>query len=216
MDNHILVIIIILIIIVITLYVNKHYINKEGLRNPFDFIIKIFKFFGTIFGSIFTIFSLIGDIFNIISCPHNIFANIGTCTSYWFFDILFMILYYIFFGIFLWPVSQLITLGFMATCFSTGRFCNKSMNPKDICTKYGFFKFWDYLYSYIFNTRFLYRDKSDISKCYCAKALKKALDPLESRFNVQGVDKSGNSANPMLFFISVIILFVLYIKSKNE
>jgi hypothetical protein len=215
MDNSLLVIIIILCIIAITLYVNTYYLNKEGLDNPFSFIIKLFQAIGEIFSSIFTIFGLIGDIFDIISCPYRIFSNIGKCAGYWFFDIFFWGFYLILWAIIFWPLALLLNLGFLSVCFATGNWCNIFLTAEDICTKEGFFKFWDYSYFILFETKFLYRDEGDIDDCYCYPPLKYALDPLEEKLDLPDVEEEGSKSNPILFIFAVSVLCFLYVKSQN-
>lgn len=222
MDKNLIYIIIILCIITITIYIKKYYLNKEGIGNPFTFILKLFNTIGVAITSIFTLFGLVGDIFGMINCPYKIWSNIGKCLYLWFLDWLFSVLFWIWF-LLLWVTVFLpISIGWFVICLTMGDLlyaCNV-INAYDICpSRTNFFKYIDYLYFLISGKFFLLRSKRDISDCYCFPPLKFALGPLEHKLDLKPFSKKEKEEKEtsylgvliliaILIMISLVILFI--------
>lgn len=219
MDKNLIYIIIILCIITITIYIKKYYLNKEGIGNPFTFIVKLFKSIGIAISSIFTLFGLVGDIFGMINCPYKIWSNIGKCFYLWFLDCLFSVLFWIWFFLLWFTIFLPISFGWFVICLTMGDLlyaCNV-IDVFDICpTRTNFFKYVDYLYFLISGKFFLLRSKRDISDCYCFPPLKFALGPLQQKlvikpFSKEEKEEKETSYLGLLILLAIVIIIVLVI-----
>jgi len=219
-SKYITLFIIVFLTIIITVSVYEYHKKKEGLANPFDAIFKIFDMIGSIFTSIFELFANIGDIFAMIMCPISVFTNIDTCAYYWFLDELFYFIWlivwlfcFIFIYIPLWLASIIL-------CICIGKWMGGcwTISVNDVCpTKKGFFNGVENFYQILFGGRLLYRNKSDINKCYCVPALRYLFDPLTKYRSLSPKSDSGSkSGGSASFIVPCIILGIVVVANYKK
>lgn len=221
MNSKLFYIIIILIIVTITIYINKYYVNKEGMDigQFFGFVIKIFQLIPKLVEGIITLFSLMDDVFDMISCPYNIWSNFFTCFGwFWPTDFLFNILFIIWWILLYIFIFTPCYIGWNILCLIFGDMFNACtpLEVNDICpTKEEFFKIWDFIFFLIGDFHLLYRNKNDIKKCYCHPAVKYGFGPLEEEFEFVDSEKLANKSYEFLsLIIAFFVLFIIYFKQS--
>ena len=154
------------------------------------------------------------NVLNMLICPFKILSNFSKCKYYFTLDIIFGLVWliiYCFIYIFIfWPLY-----------FSFLLLISLSIFPKKwikypnyiLISKERFFLNIEQLMRLFSSQRFLYRDRSDMRKCYCAPYVKFTFFPLDkySPFISKEGDKKTSSSNIYLYFIPVVILLLLYI-----
>lgn len=189
------------------------------MGDPFT---DFFKMIGDLFIQIANIFIQliqhtgdIGNIFNMIFCPITIFTNIHICAYYWSFDILFFLLWGIIWALIFVLISGPLYLSALAIYICLGERCKWesaiSGGPAFLCpSKDNFFNFFENMYRFFSNGRFLYRNSDDIKKCYCIPALILFLNPF-TNFESYNSDKggSGNENKTSLIFPFIILSLVV-------
>ena len=231
-DDYFILFIIILISLslFIAIYVKKEFYNKEGIDNPFSFIIKLFEMLAKIglnivqiFISLIQAFIFISDIFELLRCPMSLFFNFPLCIYFFALDIICGLLYYLLWYIvyiFLYmPMCLVFTL--MCTISSTGNGllydvassngC-RDLNMEDIFfSKKDFFNFIDNVYLLIFGSHLLYRDRDDMGKCYCLEPIRLFFSPLDHFYNFYGMTDNTNNSDVFYIIMTIIIMILLYI-----
>ena len=131
------------------------------------------------------------NILEMIKCPINIFKNINKCAVYYLLDIIFTILWLVVF-IICFIIFIIVKVVLTGTCVILNVVFGNSykkllgkcpdVNMYDICpTKSKFFNYIENIYYYSSGGRLLYRNKSDVSKCYCIPPIKLIFSPLTKR-----------------------------------
>ena len=219
MNSKLFYIIIILIIVTITIYINKYYVNKEGMDigQFFGFVIKIFQLIPKLVEGIITIFSLMDDVFEMISCPYKVWTNFFKCIGwFWLTDIIFFILWFLWWWLLFIFIFIPASIGWNTVCLLFGNMFNacKQLEIEDVCTsKEDFFKFFDYLIFLISDFHLLYRDKGDVKNCYCHPAIRYAFSPLENQFKMFDLEDSNKLyGTPVI--LAIFVLFILFIKQS--
>jgi len=200
-SKYITLIIILVLTVVITFNVCDYDSEKEGMKNAKDPSKEIGK-----------AFKKIKNIMDMLKCPITIFKNIKTCSVYWSFDLLF----YIIWGI-VWVFSYVfifipLSIAFFICSITLTKWLDTKLtiSMNDVCpSKQTVMNTFENLYQFYFNNKFLYRDKSDIQKCYCAPPLIKGLKPLTNYSSIS----LKNIPTPTLGNIFVIpcVIFLLFI-----
>lgn len=154
------------------------------------------------------------NVLNMLTCPFKILSNFSTCKYYFTLDIIFgfvWLIIYCFIYIFIfWPLYFTFLL-----LISLSIFPKKWKNYPNyiLISKQKFFLSIEQLMRLFSTERFLYRNRSDMRKCYCAPYVKFTFFPLDkySPFVSKEDNKEGTTTKTYLYFIPVVILLLLYI-----
>lgn len=154
------------------------------------------------------------NVLSMLTCPFKILSNFSTCKYYFTLDIIFgmvwLIVYCFIFIFIFWPLYFTFLLLISLSIFPKKW---KKYPNYVLITKQKFFLRIEQLMRLFSTQRFLYRNKSDMKKCYCAPYVKFTFFPLDkySPFISTEDSKDKSSSNTYLYFVPVVILLLLYI-----
>jgi hypothetical protein len=162
----------------------------------------------------------ISKLFSMLACPFKILANIPLCSYYWFLDVVFYIIWLILWLIIFIFIFCPLKLEFAIFCTFFGKiidFC-PTISMNDLCpSKKQFFNTIENINNLFSSKRFLFRNKSDVKKCYCMPPIKILFGPLTSYKSFEEVvaESSEKSDSSWTLFISFGILCLLYLGSLS-
>lgn len=154
-------------------------------------------------------------IIEFFKCPIKIFKNYGTCYKFHIGDILAAIVWLIVCAIIAICIYPFVALFGIIACSIT----------KDVCFDYRFkswmptlmkFKFiTETIMSPMFNSRILYRNKSDMDKCYCFKPLTYVLWPLKNYKPFLPSDQGIASGSVFVAFVIITGIIIYSVKNRQ-
>lgn len=154
------------------------YKKQEGLKKLTKRVNKTFKQVSKHTKKIAKSATSIKAIMEILKCPVSIFSNIQKCSKYYLQDKLFELIWFILYIVNLILIFVPLYILDKIACAAFGKCFH--LSPADVCiSKKSFFKFVENIY-YLTSGggRYLHRNSSDVSKCYCTPPLVFLFDPL--------------------------------------
>jgi hypothetical protein len=157
------------------------------------------------------------NIISVLTCPIKILLNLPLCAYYYALDCLFGIIWLV-----IWVLIYIFIYLPLLISFSVliwlSVFPEKWIKYPSyvLITKKRFFLGIESFVRLFSPTRFLYRNKSDMKKCYCAPYIKYTIYPLDKYSDFAQIDVTGSSSSNknVSYFIPVIVLVLLYIANR--
>lgn len=217
----------------IAIYVKKEFYNKEGMDDPFSFIIKLFEVIfkiitniAQIFMSLIQAFIFIGDIFNLLRCPISIIINFPLCFFCYISDLFFYIIYLTIWCIVFTFVYLPLTILKLAMCFffdlsdwydaTDAIGCKRILEMDEVMfSKRSFFNFIDNIYVILFDDHLLYRDRDIMAKCYCLKPIRVFFTPLDEFYDFFKT-KEGKKDHSFELLLTIIVFSIIYIMNLKK
>lgn len=203
-------------IFVYIIYTNyQTYTKQEGLKKLSKKVSKTFKQVSKHTKQIAKSATSIKTILTILKCPVSIFSNIQKCSSYYFRDILFYLIWLIVFAInFVLVFVPIFVLDKIVMCLIFRKCLN--ISPFDVCvTPKGFFKFVENIY-YLMSGggRYLHRNSKDVKQCYCTPPVLLTFDPLR-KFTSYFEQVVKSAPNYAALLVPASILGILLYTNKK-
>ena len=192
----------------------NHVFNNMQRKEGFGIkdLFKLFDLIPQIFKMIFELATSLADLIDILMCPFNILANLPTCMTFYALDIVGWIVWGIvavLVAIFVWLP---IWLGSSAVCITLPAWkavCWKVGFWDIVPTRDGFMRGIEQTYNSARGSRFMYRNSSDLKKCYCIPPIRMAFNPY-TKYRPYGGSSNESSGGVNIILVIAIMIFGMF------